>query len=231
MARFELLKIQPMAFAENIRCEYVPTGRRCFQGFSLIELLSVIAIIALLMALLAPAISSFGGAGARKGAVATVMGTLEQARVAALESGRNVMVVFARPSFPERDALMVVRETEDGTGNYEALTRWIRLPKKVLLHEPSAGDSIFSANLPSAAFDADRLPLPPPAQTNKPLSALVFNASGAVEFPVNKEQRSIRITEGVRGENGQEALTVAGFEMLSVARFTGRTQLDISYDE
>jgi prepilin-type N-terminal cleavage/methylation domain-containing protein len=218
-----------MAFTEDIRCNHNLRGRFCSSGFSLVELLSVIAIIAIMMTLVAPVISGFGGAGARKGAVATVMGTLEQARVAALESGRDVMVVFARPNFPERDALIVLREPEVVGGDYEALTRWIRLPEKVLIHKPTAGGSVVTAGRPGD-FEDGRIPVSPPANMTETLSVIVFNSSGSVEFPTSRETRNIRVTEGVRGANGQEAPTITGFDMVSVARFTGRPQLDISYE-
>lgn len=201
------------------------------RGFSLIELLAVMAVVVLMMSLLLPALTGFGGSTARKGAVTTVMNTLEQARVAALESGRNVMVVFARPNFPERDALVVLRETEDGTGNYEAMTRWIRLPQKVLLMEPDSGGSLLEEN---ANIDEGRLPVSKPPGTSKDLSAIVFNSSGAVEFPSPSEARprnlSIFLSEGVRGENGQEARTITGFDVISASRYTGRVQLDISIE-
>jgi prepilin-type N-terminal cleavage/methylation domain-containing protein len=201
------------------------------RGFSLVELLAVMAVIAVMMSLLLPSITGFGGTTARKGAVNTVMGTLEQARVAALESGRNVMVVFARPNVPERDALMVLREPEDPTENYEALTRWIRLPEKVLLHDPGAGGSLFA--VPPPADLESRLPVPKPPGTVKDLSVITFNSSGAVEFPSGSQPSNLRvvISEGVRGENGQEALTVTGFDIVSASRFTGRVQLDVSFDQ
>jgi len=200
------------------------------RGFSLVELLAVMAVVALMVAMLAPVIGGFGGSTARKGAVNTVMGTLEQARVAALESGRNVMVVFARPNVPERDALMVLRETEDGTGDYEALTRWIRLPERVLLHDPDQGGSLFAVSPPSDL--EGRLPVPKPPGTAKDLSVIIFNSSGAVEFPSGSQPSNLRvvISEGVRGENGKEALTVTGFDIVSTSRFTGRVQLDVSID-
>jgi prepilin-type N-terminal cleavage/methylation domain-containing protein len=222
-----------MAFTEDIRCNHNLRGRFCSSGFSLVELLSVIAIIAIMMTLVAPAISGFGGAGARKGAVATVMGTLEQARVAALESGRDVMVVFARPNFPERDALIVLREPEDDTKPYEALTRWIRLPQKVIIQKPNAGESVVTAGTPNGLdlLNQAKMPVPLPANMTEDLSVIIFNSSGSVEFPTLRENRNIRVTEGVRGANGQEAPTITGFDMVSVARFTGRPQLDISYED
>jgi len=200
------------------------------SAFSIIELLAVIAVIIIMMSLLVPALGGFGGTTARKGAIRTVMSTLEQARVAALESGRNVIVVFARPNYPERDSLVVLREPEDAAADYEPLTRWIRLPQKILLHDPTAGGSLFSASVPAGVFDENRMPVPKPTNTQKPLGILVFNPSGAIQVPSgqNKSHLRIPISEGLRGENGSEALTITGFDILSASRFTGRIQLDVS---
>jgi prepilin-type N-terminal cleavage/methylation domain-containing protein len=224
-----------MAFTEDIRCNHNLRGRFCSSGFSLVELLSVIAIIAIMMTLVAPVISGFGGAGARKGAVATVMGTLEQARVAALESGRDVVVVFARPNFPERDALIVLRKKDDGSGEYEALTRWIRLPKGILIHEPNRGENIITAASGFSADEQNNIRKETPGDDPSDLAFVKFNSSGAVAFPQgNPNQLKVVISEGIRGAGGNEALIsqkkqdAGGFEIISLSRFTGRVQLDIS---
>ncbi|HVE16339.1 MAG TPA: prepilin-type N-terminal cleavage/methylation domain-containing protein, partial [Chthoniobacterales bacterium] len=84
--------------------------RKSGKGFSLVELLAVIAIIALMFAMLGPALGSFGHTASRKGAVSIVMNTLEQARAAALEQNCSVNVLFWRRDFPDRDAIIVVRD-------------------------------------------------------------------------------------------------------------------------
>jgi len=202
------------------------------------------AVVALMVAMLAPVIGGFGGAAARKGAVATVMGTLEQARVAALESGRDVMVVFARPNFPERDALIVLREPEepqDSTTKYEALTRWIRLPEGILVHQPNRGKTIITASQAlsnnAGIFSSAKIPteISPPDDVMDDLAIVKFNSSGAVSFPIgDPAELKIVISEGIRGAGGTEALIsekkqeAGGFEIISLSRYTGRVQLDIS---
>jgi prepilin-type N-terminal cleavage/methylation domain-containing protein len=218
-----------MSTAMNTR----PATLRTASGFSLIELLAVMAVIALMVSLLAPAVSGLTGTAGRRGAVNTVMNLLEQARVSAVESGRPVYVVFWRRIFPESDAIMVLRETESGSGGYEQLTRWIKLPKGVLLHQPAVGQSILSVDS-SGIFDQSRMPNPPVLAAGESLNAVVFNETGGVAFPTTKAYRKLIISEGIRGEGGTEALlssnkqAAGGFEIISLSPYTGRSQLDVS---
>ena len=206
-------------------------------AFSLLELLVVMAVIAIMLALLLPAITGFNRTAGRRGAVNTLMNTFEQARVAALEAGRPVYVVFRRRVFPEPDAIMVFRQPEDTTvanWRYEQLTKWIKLPKTVLLHKPGAGESILSDSLIATdEFDVSRVPNPPLlASDDRPLKVLTFNESGGVSVPSDKAYRKLIITEGVRDSSGTEALVgtkgIGGFEIISLSRSTGRSQLDVT---
>lgn len=206
------------------------------SAFSLIEMLAVMAVIAVMMSLLAPAIQGFSDTAGRRGAVSVVMNTLEQARVAALESGSDVFVVFCRQSTPNEDRLLVLRETEAGTGDYEQLTKWIKLPKGVLLFDPSSGPaSILDAGVGS--FDRNRSPVDIPDDSALPagkgLVALKFNGSGQVASP-STGKLWLHISEGVRDSSGSEARLgnkVANslpFEIITMAKYTGRAQLDVT---
>lgn len=208
------------------------------RGFSLIELLAVMAVVSLMVALIMPSVSGLTNTAGRRGAVNTLMNTFEQARVAALESGRPVYVLFWRRTFPDADSIMVLREPEDtssATWQYEQLTRWIKLPKGVLLHRPSQGASILSQNVADAAgiFDAAKIPGSASASTAD-LHVLAFNQSGAVTFPTSKNNRKLIVSEGVRDGGGMEALisqnkqSAGGFEIISLSAYTGRAQVDVS---
>jgi type II secretory pathway pseudopilin PulG len=202
-------------------------------------MLVVVAIIAVMMSLLVPAIGGFTNTAGRRGAVNVVMNTLEQARVAALESGRPVHVLFLQRSFPEMDAIMVIREPEDPTANYERLTRWMKLPKGVLFHSPSTTDLL--SQTPPGTFSISRVEQMPTLNSGagEKVSLLTFNESGGLEYPSQSSaaSRQIFLSEGVRSANGSESTISArkkdqgsggGFEVISISRYTGRVQLDIT---
>ena len=210
------------------------------KGFSLLEMLVVVAIMAVMMSLLLPAVAGFSSTAGRRGAVNILMNTFEQARVAALESGRPVYVLLYRRNFPEADSVMIVRDREDGdqTQELERLTKWIKLPKGVLLHNPPGAASILSQALPSEV-SVTRLSPSPQLATGESLNAVKFNESGAVEYPSGSAAslRQLFLSEGVRGTGGNEQAISdrkksqgvgGGFEVISLSRYTGRVQLDIT---
>ncbi len=212
--------------------------QRKYKGFSLIELLLVVGVIAMMMALIMPAISGFTSTAGRRGAVNSLMNTFEQARVAALEVGRPVYVVMWRRVFPEADAFMVVREPENTSvpgWKYEQLTKWQKLPKNILFHQPSVGQSVLSVS-GTGDFVRANLPNPVNLASGESINVVGFNESGAVSFPSggSRAQLKLIISEGLRGNGGTEAIisgkkqSQGGFEIISFSRFTGRTQLDVS---
>ncbi|MBW8863811.1 MAG: type II secretion system protein [Verrucomicrobia bacterium] len=208
-------------------------------GFTLIELIAVMAIIAIMLALLAPAAGNFRSTAGRNGAVNILMNTLEQARVAALESGRTVYVVFHRRIFPEQDEILVLRDPDPDAGGakYEQLTKWIKLPKGVLLHNIEGKSvDILSASLPgTAVFDPAKMPQQPKLESGENLNILTFNGYGSVSFPAPASpQLMLIVSEGVRGAGGTEAIIstnkekAGGYEIISFRRYTGRASLEVT---
>lgn len=202
-------------------------------GFSLIEMLFVLAIVAVLAALAIPRLQTLAGSIARRGAVSLVMGTLEEARVAALESGDEVYVVFRREATPGEDSMMVLRETDSGTGTYSQMTRWIKLPKGILFLDPAGGPTmILDAGLGS--FDRQRSPVPlpdgPAVPTGKGLSVVKFNAHGQIAFPTSGKLW-LHLAQGVRDASGNERRTDSKnsqpLETIILTKLTGRTQLNV----
>ncbi len=193
-------------------------------AFSLVEILAVMGIIAILMTLMAPAIGSFSNTAGRRGAVNIVMNSLDQARVAALQEGRNVHVVMARREFPEPDSILVIRENAQGEAT-EQLTRWIPLPKGILFQNERG---VFSSGAQSGLVDFEGDVFQVEGSIN--LGHMTFGPSGTVIFPngVDANQRRIHLIEGVR-ESASEIPKVDGVEVISVARYTGRPQLDVSF--
>lgn len=185
------------------------------------EVLAVVAIIAIMASLMGPAISGFSSTAGRRGAVNLVMNTIDQARVAALEQGREVHVIFARRTYPEPDAVQVIRA--DGNGGFEALTRWQNLPKGVVFREagvfvetpPSSVTSYLSSTPKNSEFTAR--------------GVLSFSPRGTVKHPNGLDNnRRIHLAEGARHTANTNDVS-AGFDIISVARYTGRPQLDVTF--
>ncbi len=202
------------------RSSTVGPNRGC-SAFSLIEVLVVMGLIAVLVALMAPAISGFSSTAGRRGAVNLVMNTIDQARVAAIEQGRDVQVIFWRRDSPEPDAIKVRRKNE--TGSWDEITKWVKLPRGVLLHNPPA-PNVFKT---TSQVDLAGLTGNPP--TNQ-LGVIEFTPSGTLRVPKSPDNLVI-LTEGTReSENtiSQRKEQSGGFEIISVARYTGRPTLVVS---
>jgi type II secretory pathway pseudopilin PulG len=222
------------------------------EAFSLIEVLAVAAIIVIMMSLLLPAMKGFTTTAGRKGAVSTVMNTLEQARAAALEKNCAVSVLLWRRRYPDPDAIIVVREPSpwntDAKGNKETalvpLTRWLHLPEGILLHKPSRGPNVFKTQASSYLSSEQLQALPRPAgvsslPTDDHLALIQFTPSGSIGKPTNQKDARIVLTEGIRGANDTEAIIAqrkdrqsatqgGGFDIISLSRFTGRPRLDVT---
>ncbi len=215
------------------------------SGFSLLELLVVVAVMAIMMSLLAPAVAGFSSTAGRRGAVNIVMNTFEQARVAALESGQTVYIGFADAEFPVEDmryaAFIVFRDATDeekndpvSPRNYVVLKKWTRLPKRIafkridssLVPTTTSGSQLFGGLKNELGSSL--------SSWNEEMPVIAFNSSGAVAQPSNNLR--IYLYEGYFGD-GKDNLTRNNsvqegssglFEKISVSRYTGRAQLDIT---
>lgn len=211
------------------------TRSKSYAAFTLLELLVVVVIMCVMLSLLAPAVGSMTSTGGRKGAVTIVMNTLEQARMAAIEKSRDVVVVFWKKNgtttaADEQDAILVLRR--DDSNNWEPIGRWVKLPKGVLFHGEDDKSEILKQNSSALAevTDAAISALPGnPIKVN--LGAVQFSSSGAVQLPSTSIGLRIALTEGQRDSSGTLAVKKqksGGYEVISVARYTGRPTLDIT---
>jgi len=102
-----------------------------------------------------------------------------------------------------------------------------------LLHDPTVGNNLFKAGQANSGLDTSRLPAFPHVSASS-LGVLAFNETGGISFPSVSAQRKVIVSEGVRGSGGTEALISAkkqgagGFEIISLSRYTGRAQLDVT---
>lgn len=206
-----------------------PTSRSS-RAFSLLELLAVIAIMLVMMSLLLPAVSGFSSTAGRRGAVNIVMNTLEQARVAALESGQTVYVGFADSTFPVEDmrntAFIVFRRATDEEAasgkSYVVLKNWSRLPRNVAFKDLGASIMGNKGN-PFSGLEKEL----PASRNHNQFPVVAFDPSGAVDEPASNLQ--IFLTEAVQSGTQQKELgTRTLFEKITLSRYTGRAQLDVT---
>ena len=208
------------------------------SAFSLLELLVVVAVIGLMMALLVPAVAGFSSTSGRKGAVTIVMNTLEQARVSAIETGRETVVVFWKKNgvagFPpdEQDAVMVLRKNEAAA--WEPITRWVKLPNGVLFQSENTSSLILTAEADQTMLDAvphnSADPKTKPAASQS--GSVQFTTSGSIVIPSGSSNGLyIAFTEGQRdagtGDMTVDKQKTGGQEVISLARYTGRSTMDI----
>lgn len=215
-----------------------PKSRPC-RGFSLLELLVVIAVMAVMMSLMLPSLAGFSSTAGRRGAVNILMNTFEQARVAALESGQNVYIGFADDDFPVEDmryaAFIVFRDAtaeEAASGKaYVVLKKWTRLPKTIAFK--NTAKSLVGADELKKQFSGLASQLGS-VHSDEQFPYVAFNSSGAVDEP-SKNLRVFLYEGYFAGEkdnftrNSNVQNSAAGlFEQISLSRYTGRAQLDIT---
>jgi hypothetical protein len=220
-------------------CDGQPAGfllrkRDRFQsGASLLELLSVSAVIVLMAGVFYSSVSSFSSSAGRRGAANVLMNTLEHARIAALESGQKVYVGFADDDFPIQEmrykALFVFRETSDeeraaGAKDYLVLRKWTKLPGNVALKRV-AGSLVPESGGQTFPGLNDVLP---DSQQDEAFPSVAFNSSGAVDGGNNPIELFLYEGHFARGQDVQTRQSGELFEKISLSRYTGRAQFNIT---
>jgi prepilin-type N-terminal cleavage/methylation domain-containing protein len=136
-------------------------------GFSLVEMLVVIALLAILMGLMVPAINGLIGISGPRGGVNAVAAAIDNAKLAAMESGVNTYLAFPTSSANTENAFshMIIfrQQTAEEQGlNPDAdpdqqggqlsvvpLSRWIALPEGVFFESDQLSEvETESASLP-----------------------------------------------------------------------------------
>ncbi len=209
-------------------------------AYSVIELLAVVAVLGVLAVLITPAFQGLSGSSNRRGAINLVMNTIDHARVAAIEKGRPTYVIFLRRAFPLQDGIAVVQEplepevsasatssgksTSNTTLPMERLTPWLKLPANMMFPDKTG---VFTQKPDKTILEK----FPPAIGIS--VAYLKFGPSGTVDFPQEKQGRQIHLVQGTRSNDGKDipAPNCLGTEIISVTRYTGRPQLDLSLDK
>jgi hypothetical protein len=120
---------------------------------------------------------------------------------------------------------MVLRKSHDDSA-WESISRWVKLPKGVLLDGADENSKI----LQNAASDltAPSLPSLPGSPDINQLRFVRFTNSGAIWSPSGSSAGLyIAFTEGQRATGTDDKQKSGGQEVISLARYTGRSTMDI----
>ena len=111
-------------------------------AFTLVELLVVMGVISLLLVAVLPAFKGLGRATAQRGAVGTMLGVLDRARMMAISDGMSTYVVFACPAAGSTSsfkpdllgtAYAIYEDHDNISFTPEQRTPWVKLPTNVAL--------------------------------------------------------------------------------------------------
>lgn len=216
---------------------FVIRPRACRFGFSLLELVLAIGVAGILAALIAPAAAGIASSANRRGAVENLMGTFEQARVAAIEGQQRVYIGFADGDFPVEDmrfaAWIVFREASESelaaqpAKRFVVLKPWTRLPKSIAFASTSAS----LAGAPPSTFPGLRFEVGA-GHVDEEFPVVAFQPSGAVGSPAAPLR--VLLYEGhFAGGRDNPLRSLAGggagrVEQISLSPFTGRAEFDVA---
>lgn len=198
--------------------------KRLRSGFTLLEIMCVMIIMAAMLALVGPSVANLTSRLGRQSAISTMMGTLEQARVAALFQGVPVHVAFAANGFPDQyrfRSFRVLRERLDDdppSVEFIPLTRWVALPRGVSFVNET--NSLLGA--PTITLTPDLLP-PGVSATNVP--SVVFNPSGFIDTDSSKLRLMIYEGFDLDGKPNFSRRDRAFMDVITLRRYTGRAEL------
>ena len=152
------------------------------NGFSMLELLLVIAIIAIVAAVLIPTIASALPKYRLRSAVRQLVIDFKQARLEAIKSNRNTLIVFT----PELVASaggsyqLCVDTDSDGACGGSELLKTTAMPRDVLLYTTNFGGNDTGYSNQGLPLETGRVELRDSTDTHR--YALVLSSAGGVRL-------------------------------------------------
>lgn len=174
---------------------------RTVAAFTLIEMVAVIAILATLMT---AGVSLLSGTGAQSRKTGTDMlsGLIEQARIKAITTRSNVLLVVAEPgALPAQDERCRI-------GMFKVADNWLENPTNVQNAELLSRWQTLNTGIVLLPGDIDKQ-VPNPLSLDKitityggtkgltvKVHAIAFNSRGGLSYPTGSTPVAIRIAEG-----------------------------------
>jgi len=191
------------------------------------EMLTVMAIISILAGFLVNTGFGTRPAGSRQGAISQLMGSLEEARMSAIEKGANVYFCIADTGHPDAEKQLrsyilcreqtaeekAVSKTEDKI----PLSRWETLPKRFFFDSDKLADK-------TAEVSGEGLPGNP-----ETVRAIEFGSLGQVVTSLSAENiPQLAVTDAVYDQVGKTLIRRSGGAddfIVQIFRLTGRVRL------
>lgn len=200
------------------------------RAFTLIEMLVVMALIAVLTALLAPALQGLMGTSGRRGGMNTASAVIEQARLAAVESGTNAYVGFPITAKNKTNAysyLIVYRDPSPlniQETNRMAVSRWQRLPSGVFFEMNEKLGALLVTN----TLVQKTLPLLAGNESMEVIPSLVFNRFGQLQGATSEV--FLRVGDKIDPTQQDKWLRDNNYFELRIQPLTGRVIVDDAAD-
>ena len=152
------------------------------SGLTLTELLVVMAVIAALVSLAVPTWGAITRSQANSAAVSLVMGTLEQARLAAVSGKKETWVLFRNNDELKQASLRILTRDGIGSTGYVSLGNWTMLPRGITFQvgEETLMDQKPPVEVIVAALGAAIAAAVPPATS---LGGVMYQRSGRIGIP------------------------------------------------
>ena len=222
--------------------------QRRLSAFTLVEMLAVMGIIVISLALLLPAMKGLTQSNGQRGAVDTLMGTMDRARMMAITDGLSTYVVFACPPATGQQlnptllgrAYAIYEDHDNLTFTPEQRTAWIQLPTGIVFNLANGGASYSCLTIqtpissdPAFPLGAAALPAGTSGSVSVQLPYCKFDGTGAVVAPTTASLRVLMFS-GAISASGTEILTqnsggtgyqnTALFQEIDINAATGRAR-------